>query len=338
MRFEQAKLRTQPIATHSKTAFMRKALYILFFGITTLQGYAQQDPQFSQYVFNQMYINPAATGADGLIRFNVIHRGQWVGYQSSFDNGGSPASQVLTAALPLGIIKSSIGLMVVNDQIAAQNNVRAQLSYAYHLGLSNGAKLSLGLRGGLYSKNLDGTKYRAVNPNDDKIPTGRSITQSTMDLGVGVWYQAANYFAGISIDHINGSKFDFDFNGNNQLARAIYLTAGYTYYFSDNFSAMPSVLVKSVAGAPLSTEGGLMFTYQDRFWLGGSYRIGDSAIGMIGANLMENKALRIGLAFDLTTTASSAKAPYSYEALVSYALPAPKFGRKSVVKTPRFTF
>jgi type IX secretion system PorP/SprF family membrane protein len=287
----------------------------------------QLDPQFSHFMFNQLYFNPATAGAENMTKFQIIHRTQWANYQAPFDEGGSPGQQIFTASLPLNGWKSGVGLQFLNDKLGPISNQDIALSYAYKFNLSNGSVFSVGARGGYYTRSLNYNLLRPNDLNDDLIKTG-SYNENRVDLGLGVYYNAGNYFVGASMMHINDKS--------KVSPKQLYLNAGYKYYLSDEFEIMPTILYKTDF-VTNTLNGGLMFTYSDKYWLGGSYRAGDAGIIIVGVSMLENNALRLGYALDLTTNGTAAKSPTSHEILLSYSIPAPRVGgKKSIIRTPRF--
>lgn len=300
-------------------------------------AWAQQDAQFSQYMFNQQYFNPAAVGSEGVIRFQLLNRMQWVGYQPTFDDGGSPLTQVVSFNMPISRLSSGIGLHIVNDRIGPLTNQEVQLSYAYRLKLGADATLAIGARGGIYAKTLDGGRFRPRDPGDPIIPTGR-VNDSKPDFSVGLLYQSSSYYVGLSLNHLANTQYSFGFDqATNPLKRTAYLNAGYNYYLTELIELRPSVLVKSDL-TKTAIDINVLAQYDGRIWVGLGNRFGDALIGMAGIYLLPSNALRVGAAFDLTTTGASAKSPWSNEILVSYALPAPKSTKKSIVRTPRFRY
>ena len=133
---------------------MRKVIVIAFSLLSGLSLQAQQDPQFTQYMFNTLYYNPGYAGVEGVTKLTAIHRSQWFGYQPTIGGGGAPTTQIVSMTTPLYKINSGFGAYVVNDKLGPQNNLEIQASYAYHLAVRD-AKLSFGLRTGLYSQTID---------------------------------------------------------------------------------------------------------------------------------------------------------------------------------------
>ncbi len=297
---------------------------------------AQQDAQFTQYLFNQLYLNPAAAGSDGLIRFQLVHRSQWAGYQGSFDDGGAPTTQLFSFQMPLATIRSAVGFYASNDRLGPQSNQEAQLSYAFRIPLQSG-QLALGLRAGFYNKRIDFDILRARQPDDNLIGTGK-INEAKPDLGAGVYYSGSALFVGVAVNHLLASQYKFKLdNATNPLKTSAYLHGGYRYFLTEDLELTPSVLLKTDL-TTYSVEGGVMGTVYNRYWAGVQYRQGDALSALVGANLGNNNALRVGFAFDYVVGGQGAKSPTSYELMLGYALPAPKITRRSVVRTPRFRY
>src|SRR5258708_8859393 len=149
---------------------MRKKLIKSGFLLTLMllagQSMAQQDPQFTQYMFNTLYYNPAYAGADGVVKFTAMHRSQWLGYQPSVGGGGAPTTQIITGTAPINKINSGFGAYVVNDRLGPLTNQQVQLSYAYHLGFKD-AKLSFGVRAGAYAQTINPNSYRVIQNPDN---------------------------------------------------------------------------------------------------------------------------------------------------------------------------
>jgi type IX secretion system PorP/SprF family membrane protein len=172
----------------------------LFFMSAIASALAQQDPQFTQYMFNNLYLTPAYAGVDGITQATVIHRAQWLGYQSSFGDGGAPTTSMISFTSPIFKIKSGFGAYITQDRLGPQTNNEIQAMYAYHLGIKD-SKLSFGIKVGAYSQAIDYDLYRAIQPNDPLLQdkSGKD-SQIRPDVGVGVFYRSEKYYAqGISM-------------------------------------------------------------------------------------------------------------------------------------------
>ena len=296
---------------------------------------AQQDAQFSQYMFNTLFYNPAYAGVEGVTKFTAVHRSQWAGFSTTFDgSGGAPNTQVVSLNTPILRFRSGAGVHVVNDDLGPVNNLEAQVSYAYHLAIKN-AKLSFGLRAGVFSQSIDFDQYRAVNPDDPILKTGRE-SQIRPDLAVGAYYVTETYYVGLSVNHLIESEFDFGIDAlRNPLENHLTFTGGYDYDFNNNLILSPSIIVRTDFNS-YSVEGTVIGKYDDKFWGGLGIRQSDAAIVILGYALGKEKAFRIGYSFDYIIAGQDAKQPTSHEVVLSYTLPAVPVGSKKIIRTPRF--
>ncbi|MES2732660.1 MAG: type IX secretion system membrane protein PorP/SprF [Bacteroidota bacterium] len=313
--------------------FYRIVLSFLFVLPLTLQ--AQQDPQFSQYMFNGLFLNPATAGVDGQTRFQLIARSQWTGYQSTFDGGGGLNTQIFTLNTPILRWKSGAGFQIINDVSGPLVNVQTQASYAYHFPVRNG-KLSLGLKAGIHSQTLDQTRLRYNDPGD-KLITENKESQIRPDMALGIHYRAEKYYLGFAANHLLKPKFNFGITDSldNALVTHIYATAGYSYDLTYQLVLTPSLLFKSDLNT-ISIEASAIATYNQKFWGGLSFRQGEAMTVLLGFYAMKDNALRIGYAFDYTIVGQAAKRPTSHEFMLTYTLPPPVVGKKSITRTPRF--
>jgi type IX secretion system PorP/SprF family membrane protein len=324
---------------------MIRTLYVFAFLLLTMAVptvFAQQDPQFSMYMYNPLYYNPAAAGSEGVSRLQLTHRTQYLGYQTIGNGDGSAAqsTQLLSFNMPLARIKSGIGIYALNDKYGPSINQAVQVSYAYRLALKNGT-LALGVQAGMFNRGYDFNQFRPNDPTDPLLPTGR-INQFKPDVGIGVYYNTTDYWLGVSTTHLNQAKYSYiadRFTEPN--ASKVYLSGGYRLGIGYNIDVQPSVLVQystaeGIQGS-LATLN-LLATYDNRIWGGVGYRIKDAFMLTAGLNLMRNNALRAGVAFDITTGGAQIKSPTSLELLVAYALPAPDVRKKPIIRTPRFRY
>lgn len=294
----------------------------------------QQPAQFSQFQLNQLYFNPAAAGADGATRFQLLHRTQYGAYQGTFDEGGAPATQFFSASVPLKNL--GVGFTAYNDRIGALTNQSFQLAAAYRLALGGGT-LALGASAGIYRMALNYNLLRPGEPGDPLIATG-VVGEIHPDVNLGVRYETPGYYVGVSVNHVLKSNYKLGSDqATNPLIPAYYVHGGVNLEIGYLFEVQPFLMARSDLSS-FSVQGGGMVTYNRRYWAGASYRTQDAVILMAGINLMQNQALRLSGAYDLVIGGTSAKAPSSFEVLLSYRLPAPKFGKKTIVRTPRFRF
>lgn len=303
---------------------------------------AQQDPQFSLYMYNPLYYNPAAAGSEGVSRVQLTQRSQYIGYQTIGNGDASAAqnTQLLSFNMPLAKIKGGIGIYVLNDKYGPAINQAVQVSYAYRMTVKNGT-LALGVQAGMFNKGYDFGQFRPSDQNDPLIPTGR-INQFRPDVGAGVYYNTTDYWLGLSMTHLNKAKYSYVTDRSTDPSdRKAYLSAGYRLGTSYNIDLQPSILVQysTTTGFPGSAVAlNLLATYDNRFWAGLGYRFNDAIMTTLGINLGRNNAFRAGVAVDITTAGASAKSPASVEILLAYALPAPDARKKPIIRTPRFRY
>ncbi|WP_234735495.1 PorP/SprF family type IX secretion system membrane protein [Tellurirhabdus bombi] len=304
--------------------------------------HAQSDPQFSMYMLNPVYYNPAAVGSEGVGRFQLVHRTQWAGYQGTFDDGGAPSTQLFSFNMPLAKYRSGIGVFAMNDRLGPEANQAVMAAYALRLPVSKGT-LALGVQGGIYNKSIDYNRLRPGEPGDPLLGAGR-LNQTRPDVSVGAQFSAGNYYIGASMQHISQPAFRL---ANevivNPLARTIYVTGGYRYAWNELIDFMPSAIYKintspdpSIQAS--SFEVNMMAMYDKRHWVGLGYRQQDAIMATLGVSLLRNNALRFGYSFDFITGGRGAKSPTSHELLLSYSLPEPQTGRKPIIRTPRFRY
>ncbi|MBM3177989.1 MAG: type IX secretion system membrane protein PorP/SprF [Bacteroidetes bacterium] len=310
---------------------LRILLLILVPAVTVL---AQQDPQFTQYMFNNLYFNPAHAGIEGITRVTALHRTQWLGYQPTFEDGGAPSTQLMTFSSPLYKLNSGIGAYISNDRLGPLNNVEIQASYAYHLALGGG-KLSAGIRTGIYSQTINFDRYRAVSPDDPLINTKGKASQGRPDLAVGLNYRTEKYYLGFSSVHLLPSSFDFGLNQNSRLKPHYYLSGGYFYELNFDVKFQLMTLIKSDFAKTAFDFGGMAYI-KDTMWAGLSFRESEAAILLLGYSLMKDKSLKIGYALDYIVNDQAVKQATSHEIMLTYELPVATAMKKKVVRTPRY--
>lgn len=338
---------------------MKRILFISLL-LVLLKGTsnAQQDAQFSQYMFNGLYLNPAYAGIEGLTRFTLIHRTQWLGYQPTESDGTAPTSQMFSASSKLPENLGGAGLYFLLDQLGPIRNIDLQLSYSYHLKVGEGT-LGIGLRGGIYSQRASGDFYRVVHPDDPIYSYFRengNVSQTKTDVTGGVWYQKKKYYAGISFTHLPRSKFTMGYDKiSSRLVNHMYITGGYHFETGGPLQITPSVLVQTDLNE-LTYLLGPTVTYSGKISAGihvrqsfaqreasqkGKTLSNDDIILYAGIHMLKdrqgNDALKLGYAFDFVTSGVNAKKRTSHEVMISYRI-IPLNRTRPKVKTPRYTF
>jgi type IX secretion system PorP/SprF family membrane protein len=234
-----------------------------------------------------------------------------------------------------------IGGIVFYEQLAATTALSVSVPISYHFNIGGG-KLSIGVSPGLYSQGRDASKYRANDPNDPYVPA--SVNDLQFDLGAGIYYKSQHLFAGLSSTHITEPKFSFKGQagaissvGESGMLRHYYGVVGYNFEVSPTITLTPSALYKTTFKTDGSQlEGGLMATFNNKFWVGLNYADAEAGSAIVGLSLMRDNSLRFSYALDLITAGKEAKAATSHELMLSYTLPVALKGPKPAVRTPRY--
>lgn len=288
-------------------------LFCLFFGIKIVQG--QQDPMYTQYMFNMQPVNPGYVGSWQSIGFTALAREQWVGIP------GAPSTQSFTFQSPIINENVGIGLNVVSDKIGGENRISLYADYSYRIRLTSRTSLRFGLKGGFtnYDHNLEG--YNTFEKIQDPVFT-QVVEQNFMpNVGVGVYLSSERYYLGLSAPKLINNKFQTNQNTAFSIASELthlFLIAGYVLPVSKNVMFKPTILGKAVQGAPFEADLTASFLFSEKIWLGAMYRTGAS-YGFI-AQLLLNKKFRIGYAIDFLTTDLATYSKNSHEIMLSYEL------------------
>ena len=315
----------------------RKWLFLAF-GLISLTSLGQQDPGLSMFSLNNANLNPAYAGWHDETSVQLHVRNQWSGYESTQDGSGSLGTQLLSASMPLGILNAGIGFFYMSDKTPSgvgMQTVRLQLAHHYSLG---SGLISSGIRIGMQAKSFDGRVFRVRDSNDPLALdlSGKTVSQSLPDFGVGVVYSKDNWNVGISMDHLTSPTYTFHSNAAAMpLAMVFAVHAGAEILVNSSFDFLPFGQIRYYSGKILPEMGARM-EYRDMFWIGGSYRLNDAAIGMVGVSMLNNR-LNLGYSFDYTLVNLDTKSLLSHEIFIKFNLPTFKLGVQAVpIKTPRF--
>ena len=292
-----------------------KKLILSIFVLLSIASYSQQDQHYSQYMFNGLVLNPAYAGSNGMISAGLFHRTQWVG----FNDNGSAGSGTQSFSIHSPVLHESVGvgLHILNDKAGPIKNTSIITSYAYRINIAKGI-LSMGLQGGVMNYSLDPSS-RIVKDGGDPRLIGYSRFKP--DIGFGTYYLKKNYYVGFSVPHLIQTKLNDDLSGIqdfSQLTRHYYFTGAYQYQINREFAVIPSILYKTLRFSPQFKGNETRFQtssldltahlkYQNMVWLGFTYRVADSFNAQIGTDVSKfvksmERSLKIGYAFDLTTS------------------------------------
>ena len=317
---------------------MRKLSGLIFFialALGSVPVFAQQDAQFTQYMWNILYYNPAYAGVDGATTLTATHRTQWVNY-----GGGQPVTQVVSFNTPIFRLSSGFGLHFVNDKLGPQNNLQFQASYAYHLHLKElNTKLSFGVSGGAYAQAINSDNLIPNQEGDPLLLFGRDY-QLRPDFGAGVYFQSEKVFGGVGVNHLVKSEFDWGSDVTRQpLNDHMNVLVGYDYIYGRKITLSPSLLVQTDFNQYIFTLTA-MGNLDEKYWAGLSFRQGESINIITGYSVLKDKSLRFGYSFDFVVKGVDAKSAgplaTSHEVSLSYTLPQPTPSGKKIIRNPRF--
>lgn len=296
---------------------MRKYyLIVLLISGVSASLFAQQELQWTQYMYNRLYFNPGYSGMSDGTCITGFFRSQWAGFE------GAPTQSNFNANIPTSFLGGGIGVNVVSDQLGVMNDVMLGLSYAYHIDIGNGT-LGLGLRGDLMNRSINGgTIFRAPDgtdgSSDGSIVAGGS-DGINIDMAFGAYYQSRSFWIGLSSVRLLETTTEFSTpNGIQEMnnRRHYFLAGGYNFNIPNtNIILQPNMLIKSDITAT-TFDVGLMATIANRFWAGTGYRFEESFNFMAGFYL--TPSLRMGYAYDAGAGPLRTESMGSNELFVSY--------------------
>ncbi|MCC6600139.1 MAG: type IX secretion system membrane protein PorP/SprF [Crocinitomicaceae bacterium] len=294
---------------------MQKSIIILgvFSLLLVLRVRAQQEPMFSQYMFNTLSINPAYAGSADRVSITAIHRSQWVKFE------GAPVTQTITAHSPLRKESISIGGTIVNDQHGPVKETAIFGDVSYRIFMDK-SRLAFGLKAGL---NLFSANLLDLNPltQDDQVFQSNIKTKTLPNFGFGAMWYSQRWFVGVSTPKLLQNKLiagDLpDFNGNRERIHG-FLIAGYVWDVSPYVKFKPTILFKAVNGAPPGVDVTANFLFYEKLWMGAMYRWNDS-VGLLFQYEFNNR-FKLGYAYDYIISDLSRYTAGSHEVMLGLNL------------------
>lgn len=298
--------------------------FILVCSFITFCANAQQDPQYTQYMYNTMAVNPAYAGSAGTLEAALLYRSQWVGIS------GAPETQSFSIQAPLSNEKIGLGLSIVNDKIGPSDELYLDGNFAYSLPLGYEKRLAFGLKAGMRMLNIDWSKGRYYDPND--VLLNQNIdNQAKLAIGAGIYYYTDKWYVGASVpSFIQNSYYDDVQESVDYDRMHYYFMGGYVFDLSPSLKFKPAFLVKAVSGAPLTADISANFMIAEKFVAGASYRTDDSVSLLAGFQI--SQSFYIGYAFDYTVSDLNKYNDGTHEIILRYQFN--KGERK--IKSPRF--
>lgn len=291
-------------------------IFVLISSISTV--FAQQDPQYTQYMYNMNILNPAYAGSRGVTSIGLLGRTQWVGVD------GAPQTATLSINGPVGK-NVGLGFSVIHDEIGPVKEDNVYADFSYTLNLSEEDKFAFGIKAGATFLNV--REVITVDADPLNVP----VSLVAPNFGVGIMYYNDRFYAGLSVPNFIESRYLDKKNGISSSASEkthYFLTSGYVFDLDENLKLKPSTMLKATPGAPLSVDLSLNLLVQEKVELGLSHRLDDSISGMVGFQVSQD--LRIGYAYDYTTTNFGQFNSGSHEIMILFDL------NKKRIKSPRF--
>lgn len=301
-----------------------KKLSIIAVLLLAFQMHGQQDPQYTQYMYNMNIVNPAYAGSRENLSFGLLYRNQW----TKIDGG--PETGTFFGHAPIGN-NLGLGLSVIADQIGPVKETNAYVDVSYTLNLGGEHKLAFGVKAGatFHDINLTSGNVAVVDETDPFF--GMGISETTPNIGAGFFYYTNKYYLSLSVPNLLSSvHLDNDGREIGSETQHYFLTGGYVFDLSANTELKPSFMVKSAFDAPTSFDVNLNARFFKKFEIGASYRLDDSFSGLV--NFALTPSLRIGYAYDAISSDIKAYAPASHEVMLLFDLNFPK----RVSRSPRY--
>jgi len=296
--------------------------------LISFSNYAQQEAQFTQYMYATQIFNPAYSGNRGIMSLKFLGRSQWL------DIEGSPKTSILAFDTPIGRTENmGLGLSVFNDQIGPVDETNFSIDYAYSIRFMF-SKLTFGLKAGLNSMDINFSK---LNIYDNTDPYINYVIDNKFQpqVGVGIFFNSENYYLGLSAPNLLEKRFfELAESSSSFFSRVsdnihFYLIGGYVFDLLPSLKFKPATLVKAVRGTPLQWDLSLNFLLNNNFTFGIANRLDSAITGLAGIQVSD--ALMIGLSYDFTTTEIEDYSSGSFEVFIRI-----DFGTNRKILTPRF--
>ncbi len=297
----------------------RFTLFIML--VSCLHMNAQQEAQFTQFMFNKLGYNPAYAGSKEVLTFSSIYRNQWTGLD------GAPQSLNAHMHTPFFNNKCGIGLSVLSDRIGMMNTRAIELSYAYRMPMPNNANLSFGLKGQMMHGQTAWDEAITLDSGDDHVPTIEQ-GQWSPNFGVGAYYSHPKFYVGLSAPELMKNVYysDRQVSGTSRSSlQTYYLMAGYIAQINPKVAFKPAVLLKYNPNSPFDIDFNASFLFMDMFWVGATYRLGDSVDAVLQYQLSQQ--LKTGIAFDFTVSELNQYSSGTFEVMLEYQFNYDKAGR-----------
>jgi type IX secretion system PorP/SprF family membrane protein len=292
--------------------------------IAYLDVHAQQNPHYTQYMYNMNVVNPAYAGSKESISFGALYRKQWVNIQDA------PTSFTFSGHAPVGN-NVGVGLSFISDKIGPVTEQNVFGDFSYTVRLNETAKLAFGIKAGVSMHQVGLRDIQSSLPDPSEGIFGEDINDASLNLGAGAFYYTNNYYVAFSIPNlVKSAHLDYNGRAYGSDVSHYFLTAGYVFDVNYDLKFKPSFMLKSASNVNPSLDLSANFLYQEKFEIGATYRLEDSFGGMV--NFAVTPELRIGYAYDHIISDLRVSTPSSHEFILLYDL----FVPKKVSRSPRF--
>ncbi len=281
---------------------------------------AQENPQYSHFLFNKLAYNPAFAGGKDVATLQALYRQQWQNIV------GAPRTANVQFHTPFAQQRCGAGIMITQDQLGLLNNTFVDIMYAYRLKTSTTGVLSIGLQARMEFARMNWEKAKTTTGVDNYLQL-ENETASKPNFGLGVYYKERNFFAGFSVPQMLEStlyKGTYENLPSIKRLRTYYFMTGGEVRISEKMDLLPGMLVSYVPNAPFEVEWNANLIFSKLILVGLSYRVGDSIDGLIGVQL--NRQLRMGLSYDYTLTKLRSQNIGSFEGMLEYQFVYDKIG------------
>jgi type IX secretion system PorP/SprF family membrane protein len=302
---------------------MKTKLFSIVMMFTAIAGYAQQDAQYTQYMYNTINVNPAYAGSRGALSFFALHRTQWVGLD------GAPINNTLSVNTPFNNSKLGLGVSIVNDEIGPSTTNSISTDISYTIPVSESYKLSFGIKG---TANLFSIDVNKLNPADQADPQFQNIDNDfSPNIGAGLYLHSEKAYLGFSVPNF----IETDTYNDNEVAIYkekinYYLIGGYVFDLSPSIKFKPTFMTKLVEGSPLQVDVSANFMFNEKFTVGLAYRWSAAVSAMVGFQVSDG--FYVGYAYDFETTELDNYNSGSHEIFLRYEI----FKKNNKITTPRF--
>ena len=307
-------------------SFLNRFLLMCVFLMLAPVLLAQQDSEYTQYMYNTVVVNPAYAGSRGVTSVFVLHRNQWVGLD------GAPVTNVFSVNKPVSNSSLGYGISLVNDRIGVSDNNTFAIDVSYYIPTSGSRKLSFGIKTSLNWLSVDYSRLTIRDPNDVVLSEQNAIeNQFSPNVGLGIYWHSPKNYIGISVPNfLETKRYDDNISSTARDKMHIYLIAGEVFDLNPDWQFKPALLTKLVQGAPLQLDFSVNFLFNQKFTAGIAYRLNAAITGLVGFQV--NDAWQIGYAYDADTTNLNNYNSGSHEIFLRFEL----FEKYNKIISPRF--